>query len=176
MIHLCTSCIYIYIYTNTDISLYISKLFLLILASWSGGGSRCAWRWTGHHQGRWQGDIIQHWDLMAYSAGYVYRYRLKKPATAISQKIGVSENGGLTPKLESPEKDEDDKPLDLGVSYFRTGRHINWVQIWQGITVINSILKSWNLELVNPRKYHLVMTNIAMGNDGPNRNRWFTYQ
>ena len=63
-------CIYIYIYTNTDISLYISKLFLLILASWSGGGSRCAWRWTGHHQGRWQGDIIQHWDLMAYSSGY----------------------------------------------------------------------------------------------------------
>ena len=107
--------------------------------------------------------------------GYVYRYRLKKPATAISQKIGVSENGGLTPKLESPEKDEDDKPLDLGVSYFRTGRHINWVQIWQGITVINSILKSWNLELVNPRKYHLVMTNIAVGNDGPNRNRLFTY-
>ena len=70
MIHLCTSCVYIYIYTNTDISLYISKLFLLILASWSGGGSRCAWRWTGHHQGRWQGDIIQHWDLMAYSSGY----------------------------------------------------------------------------------------------------------
>ena len=28
---------------------------------------------------------------------------------------------------------------------------------------------------IPPKKgYPLVMTNIAMGNDGPNRNRWFT--